>query len=93
MPGARGPAALVRDGKGTYARTTNAAFVPAFALLAVLLALLPAAAASAQGGTGGAQPQATPTPSPTSFPQRVRAAGPRAPGNTTPDLVEAYGVS
>jgi hypothetical protein len=27
------------------------------------------------------------------FPQRLRAAGPRAPGNTAPDLVEAYGVS
>ncbi len=27
------------------------------------------------------------------FPQRARAAGPRAPGNTAPDLVEAYGVS
>jgi len=76
LPGARGPAARTRCGKGTYARTTNAAFVPAFALLAVLLALLPAAAASAQGGTGGAQPQATPTPSPTSSPRRAPSLPP-----------------
>jgi murein DD-endopeptidase MepM/ murein hydrolase activator NlpD len=57
----------MRGGKGTYAGTTNAAFVPALVLLAAVLLLLLPAAASAQG-TGGAQPQASPTPTPRKAP-------------------------
>jgi murein DD-endopeptidase MepM/ murein hydrolase activator NlpD len=77
LPGARGPAASARGGKGSYARTANAAYVPVavvpsravLARLAVGLIVLGGyvalpAAAGAQGGTGGAQPQATPTPAP-----------------------------
>ena len=72
MPGARGPVALTRGGKGSYASMAKAAFVPAVAVPArtalVLLAcaVLPAAA-SAQG-TGGTQPQASPSPAPKSAP-------------------------
>jgi murein DD-endopeptidase MepM/ murein hydrolase activator NlpD len=69
--GARGPAASMRGGKGSYTGMAKAAFVPALAvptravtaLALVACAALPAAAA-AQGGTGGAQPEASPTPAP-----------------------------
>jgi murein DD-endopeptidase MepM/ murein hydrolase activator NlpD len=63
LTGARGPAALARGGKGSFAGMAKAAFVPAFVLLALLAALALPAAAPAQG-TGGAQPQASPTPTP-----------------------------
>ena len=81
MPGARGPAARERGGKGTTARMANAAGVPALAApthavlaraigLVALLALRRAARRGGRpgGGTGGAQPQASPTPTATPAP-------------------------
>ena len=77
MPGARGPAASARGGKGSYARTAKAAYVPvavvpsravlarvAIGLVALGGCVALPAAAGAQQGTGGAQPQAAPTPTP-----------------------------
>ena len=54
----------------------KAAYVPAFALLALLVVLALPASSSAQGGTGGAQPQASPTPTPTPAPHSAPSLPP-----------------